>query len=253
MTCALSDARAQQPVPVPGAFSGLVISKRDSQPVPLAEVRLTYVDSVHATHVGRVETGADIFIDSTRTRLATTDSIGAFMIRQMLPGRYMLRVRRLGYAPTEGVVSVDSASLLSLIPLEETSHALATVRINERAFTGLDKVLQQSGFNERSHMGNRSIFITRKQILERNALTIRDILSRYGFSDADVILDRMPVAFFDVENYPADNVGGIEIYQHSRPLEFARIPRAFNTDLGHIGVTAYQPSRPTIVIWTFFP
>jgi hypothetical protein len=251
LACAVQGVSAQQPPALPGAFSGLVISSRDSQPVPIAEVRLMRVDSTRAARNARAGAPLEIFIDSSRTRLTTTDSVGAFLIRQLVPGRYMLRVRRMGYAPVEGVVAIDSTSLLSVIPMPETSHALATVKVTERAYDNLDKVLARSGYLSRSHMGMRAEFVDRQHIIDRREYTVRDILAHYGLYDANILFDRMPITYQDIENFSAENVAAIEIYQHGRPVEFAFYPQVPGA---HPRLSsANHPVFPLVVIWTFFP
>jgi hypothetical protein len=48
--------------------------------------------------------------DSPAARAATTDTTGAYRIAALPPGRYLLRMRALGYRPTDVAVQVDSAS-----------------------------------------------------------------------------------------------------------------------------------------------
>jgi hypothetical protein len=250
LACAAHGTSAQQPPALPGAFSGLIISNRDSQPVPVAEVRLMLVDSTRAARNARPGAHLEIFMDSSRARLTTTDSVGAFMIRQLVPGRYMLRVRRMGYAPVEGVIAIDSASLLSVILMPETSHALATVKVTERVYDNLDKVLARTGYVSRTHMGMRAIFVDRKKILDVKAQTISDILAQYNLREGDIIFDRMPMTFGDVADYPAANIAAVEVYQHTRPVEFLRYQRAAGAPQVS---SAFRPGYPLIVIWTFFP
>ena len=54
-------------------FKGTVASIRTTQPVPMADVRLMWVDSVHTDRTQPGQPG-ELFVDTTRSRIAITES-----------------------------------------------------------------------------------------------------------------------------------------------------------------------------------
>lgn len=248
-----SPAAAQQPdsAPAPtGRFLGHVISSLDSTPVRTADVRLLFVDSSRIVRTTRGDS-MEIFIDSTRSRIAVSDSTGGFIIRRLREGKYLLEIRRIGFAPVDGVVSADTGAIGDVFRMEPTSLLLSKVLIRETS--GVDRVkqkLNRVGFNDRTHLGSSGTFVDRVEILKLKRDRLEDILSRYGIYRGDVILDRMPLDYEDVRDYPADLVVGIEIYRHGRPTEFNMTRR---------GPGAFDPggqqsaAQPLVVVWTFIP
>jgi hypothetical protein len=229
------------------SFSGRIYNSIDSTPVRTADVRLFRVDSVRVLKDRRGKDSLDIFVDTARSRIAATDSTGAFIVRRMEEGHYVLNVRRIGFGPVEGIVRVDSGSVTANFSMEPTSRLLAKVMITETSVRSLETKLDRVGFVARSHSGESATFITRDEAMRRRPLTIGDVLRAYGVNSGEIIMDRMPLDYADIEDYPADLLGGIEIYRHGRPPEFNM------TRKGPGALSSAGQSPFLIVIWTFIP
>jgi hypothetical protein len=231
-------------------FSGRLVNSIDSTPVRSADIRLLLVDSSKVVRGRRNRDSLDIFIDSSRSRLAVSDSAGNFAIRQLATGHYIMTVRRLGFAPLDGVLAVDTGAVTALMRMEPTSQLLAKVMITEMSVDRAKQRLDRVGFVDRSHSALSGSFIDRAAISKSRHQNLDEVLADYGIHSGDVVLDRIPLDFEDVRGYPADLVLGIEIYRHGRPIEF-------NGTRG--GPNMFAPGgvqnamRPLIVVWTFLP
>jgi hypothetical protein len=186
-----------------------------------------------------------------RSRIGVTDSAGNFAIRQLRAGRYLMEVRRIGYAPLNGVVVVDSTIVSTLLTMDVVARLLATVRVTATSNDRVKERLDRVGYLNRSHLGISATFIDRADILRRKPLTVADILSTYGIHDqAEFLMDRMPVDYELLRDYPADLVIGVEIYRHNRPTEFNGTRRGPNM-LSAGGMA--NAMMPQVLIWTFIP
>ena len=248
---ARAGAQADDSVPPRAGFLGKIWSSLDSSVVRSADIRLMFVDSLRKISTRRGGDSLEIFVDTLRSRVGITDSAGNFAIRQLRAGRYLMEVRRIGYAPLNGVVVVDSTIVSTLLTMDVVSRLLSTVRVtavsNDRVKERLDRV----GFLSRYHSGMSATFVDRADILRRKPLTVADILSTYGIHDrAEFIMDRMPVDYDLLRDYPADLVIGVEIYRHNRPTEFNGTRRG-PTLLSSGGLA--NSMLPQVVIWTFIP
>ena len=233
-----------------GRFLGHIVSTIDSTPVRSADVRLLFVDSSRTVRTRRGDDSLEVFIDSTRSRLAVTDSTGGFIVRRLIEGKYLLQIRRIGFAPLEGVVSADTGAIGDVFSMEPTSRLLSKVVITEMSVDRVQQKLDRVGFVDRTHSGLSASFIDRAEILKMNRDRLEDLLARYGIHNGDVMLDRMPLDYEDVRSYPADLVVGIEIYRHGRPNEFNMTRRGPGALAGGGQQNA---ARPLVVVWTFIP
>jgi hypothetical protein len=250
----MSSDRAGAQVPDSGpARAGLVGKIRnslDSSGVRSADLRLMFVDSVHRI-ARRGADSVEIFVDTARSRIGVTDSVGNFAIRQLRGGHYLMEVRRIGFAPLNGVVVVDSTVLSTVLTMDVVSKLLATVRVTAVSTNRVKERLDRVGFLDRYRSGGTGTFIDRADILRRKPLTVADILSTYGIYDqAEFIMDRMPVDYDLLRDYPADLVIGVEIYRHNRPTEFNGTRRG-PTLMSSGGMANLM--MPQVLIWTFIP
>ena len=252
-------AAAQQPdstrAPAPqsalrAAFIGHAINSIDNTPVRSADIRLVFIDSVRQVRGRNGRDSLEIFADSNRTRVAVSDSTGAFAIRRLAEGRYLLHVRRIGFEPLQGALVVDTGVVATTIPLQMNSRLLAKVVVTETAVDKVKERLDHDGFIERSRLGLAATFIERADILRKMPQNIGELLDTYGIHDGNIMLDRMPFDYESVRDYPAELVIGVEIYRHSRPTEFNGTRR---------GPGALSPggqaaaAQPRVLIWTFIP
>src|SRR5690349_8792074 len=159
---------AQQPDttrPPTAAFVGRMISSLDSTPVRQADIRLIFIDSVKQI---RSRAGADsleLFTDSARTRVTVSDSTGAFAIRRLPAGRYLLHVRRIGFQAMQGALVVDTGTVSTTIALQVVSRLLAKMVVTETSVDRVKQRLDQNGFTFRYRTGIPATFIERKDIL----------------------------------------------------------------------------------------
>jgi hypothetical protein len=232
-----------------GRFLGHVLSTIDSTPVRTADIRLLFIDSARTVSTRRGDS-LEIFIDSSRTRIGVSDSTGGFVIRRLREGRYLLQIRRIGFAPLEGVVIADTGAVGDVFSMAPTSQLLSKVVITETSVDRVKQRLDRVGFIDRSHTGESGLFVQRADVLRLKRDRLEDLLASYGIHSGDVMLDRMPLDYEDVRDYPTDLVVGVEIYRRGRPTEFNMTRR---------GPNALSPggqsflARPLIVVWTFIP
>ena len=244
-------AQVADSVPPRAGFVGKIRSSLDSSGVRSADIRLMFVDSSRKVSAKNGVDSLEIFVDTARSRIGVTDSAGSFSMRQLRSGHYLLEVRRIGYAPLNGVVSVDSTILSTVLTMDVVSRLLATVKVTAASNDRVKERLDRVGFLNRYRSGGSGTFVNRADILRRKPLTVADILSVYGIhQNAEFIMDRMPVDYDLLLNYPADLVIGVEIYRHNRPTEFNG-PRRGATIMSAGGMSNLM--MPQVMIWTFIP
>jgi hypothetical protein len=246
-------ARAQGAdfTPARAAFVGKIRNSLDSGGVRSADIRLMFVDSAKKVASKNGADSLEIFVDTTRSRIGVTDSVGNFAMRQLRAGHYLMEVRRIGFAPLNGVVAVDSTVVSTVLTMDVVSRLLATVRVTAASDDRVKQRLDRVGFLNRYHSGGSGTFINRADILRRKPLTVADILSAYGIHEqAEFIMDRMPVDYELLRDYPADLVIAVEIYRHNRPTEFNGTRRGA-TIMSSGGMANLMMSQ--VLIWTFIP
>lgn len=232
-------------------FIGTIGSVSTGLPVSLADVRIVYIDSAHVDKSKPGDLG-EVFVDSAKSRASMTDTVGAFVMRNVFPGHYMINVRRIGFEPFEGLLTIDTLTVEMELGLTQIAQVLPPVTITTSAINRVTEKLDRVGFISRSHMGTSGTFIDRKEILRRHAVHVTDVLETYGIHrDAHITIDRMESDWDSLTDYPMDLVIGIEIYRRSSlPTEFNRTRRtglAMSRN-GNGGLGA-----PTVLIWTFIP
>jgi hypothetical protein len=151
-------------------FTGTIASMSTTRPVSLADVRIVFIDSAHADKDDPKELG-EVFVDSSKSRIGITDTSGAFTIRNVLPGHYLINVRRLGFAPFDGVLTIDTLSVDMELTLTQIAQILPRVTISSSASNKVTERLDRVGFVSRSHMGTSGTFIDRNEILRRKRNT----------------------------------------------------------------------------------
>jgi hypothetical protein len=181
IACLLSvSAGAQQPARSDSVvarrtrLTGTVASILTTRPVPLADIRLSWIDSTHADK--------EFFVDSAKSRIAMTDSAGAFAFRNLLPGHYLVNVRRIGFTPFEGFMTVDTAAMDMELALDQVMTILPPVRITESATNKVTERLDRVGFTSRSRMGFSGSFVSRKDIIDKHPVDLQHMLIKLGLS-----------------------------------------------------------------------
>jgi hypothetical protein len=249
-TAPVHQARAQANPPASRAiFTGHLTSTLDSTPVRSADIRLVFVDSARA--IAGNKDSVEIFADTARSRVGVTDTSGTFAIRRLAEGHYLMHIRRIGFEPIDGFLTVDTGTVQASFSMQVTSQMLSKVTVTESAVDVVKQRLDRNGYLSRSRMGLAATFIDRKEILRRQPQTVADILSAYGIHDGgEFQLDRMPVDYDLLRDYPADLVIGVEIYRHSRPTEY-NMTRRGPTMMSRGGMAASM--QPMVLIWTYIP
>ncbi len=233
-------------------FTGTIASLSTARPVSLADVRLIYIDSAHVDKSKANDLG-EVWVDSSKSRVGITDTAGAFTIRNVVPGHYFINVRRLGFEPFEGVLTIDTLSVDMELTLNQIAQVLPRVTINTSAINRVSERLDRMGFTTRSHMGTAGTFVDRNEILRRKAEYVTDILRTYGINrEAVFTMDRMEVDWDMLTDYPIDLVIGIEIYRRrgSLPTEFDRT-RGGALAMGQNGNGGVAAA--SVIIWTYVP
>jgi hypothetical protein len=238
-------------VPARAGFVGKIRSSLDSSGVRSADIRLMFVDSAKKVSSKSGVDSLEVFVDTARSRIGVTDSVGNFSVRQLRAGHYLMEVRRIGFAPLSGVLSVDSTVLSTVLTMDVVSRLLSTVKVTAVANDRVKERLDRVGFLNRYRSAGSGTFVNRADILRRKPLTVADILSAYGIhGQAEFIMDRMPVDYDLLRDYPADLVIGVEIYRHNRPTEFNGTRRGA-TIMSSGGMANLM--MPQVLIWTFIP
>lgn len=128
------------------------------------------VDGVVTDTLLRPIASADVTVLGTGARVITGDN-GRFRMLQVPPGQYLLVVRRIGYAPTSGVIEVPAGDTLRLAyTLNRSLMTLDTVRTRERRVT-----MRMLEFEQRRAQGVGQ-FITIEEIERRGSLQAADFL-----------------------------------------------------------------------------
>lgn len=244
-------------------FSGTIASMETTRPVTQADVRIMYIDSVHNEKSASANLAGEFFIDSTKSHVGITNDSGAFTISNVRAGHYLINVRRLGFAPFEGLLTLDTARVEMELAMTQVIPILSEVRITEKAIDRVEERLQRVGFTDHRHFEAGGIFIDRTEILRRKPTYVSDVLAVYGIrmNNASFTLDRIPVDTATLSNYPMELVIGIEIYRHRSevPIEYSRTSSGGGVGAyGNAGVRAFSRSNTgiapaTVLIWTYLP
>ena len=252
------------PTPRAGRFRGVVQSFTTMLPVTQADVRLMFIDSVHATKdSGGMEVN-DYFVDSLRSKIAITDSAGAFSMHDVRSGRYLASLRRIGFEPLQVLVTLGASFVELQVAMTQLFQVLPEIRITTREMDRANAKLENVGFTGRSHEGFASKFLRRTDIVRANRTRITEVLESYGIGGgADFVVDGIPTDSAVVRDYPLDLVAGIEIYRLARPQPFNATRAQRITVPGPKGI--YKPAiesssragssmaPPLVVIWTSIP
>ena len=194
--------------------------------------------------------GAEITVLRTPTKILTNPA-GRFRFIDVLPGQYLLVVKRVGYRPTSAVIDVPSGDTVRLsYTLERAAQGLAAVQITEKK-----QSLRMLEFEQRKKLGQGEFF-TAEDFEKRVALTLPDVL-RFsktmsltpdntnngnlvalsnregggisGYCPMQFLIDGIPLpAGFPMSILPAPrDVAGVEVYSGpaSVPLQFSGADR----------------------------
>lgn len=184
MVCA--DARAQSAVP--SSITGRVLDAATGLPVPAATVTLEPADSGLL-----IDARATVVLASVR--IAITEATGAYRFGEIVPGRYRLRIERLGYRGISLDVDVRRPVNASVsVGLEMQPITLEAVRVDQRsaslfqrAATGASELDEARIASERAR---QAMFIPP----DSRMLTYADVMDGVTLGEGDVFraLQRFP-------------------------------------------------------------
>ncbi|BAH38504.1 MAG TPA: hypothetical protein DGD08_03040 [Gemmatimonas aurantiaca] len=159
---------------VAGAQSKTTIRDRARQEavkqVTSDESRFSVLDGVVTDSLLRPLNSADVTVVGTGARVVTSEN-GRFRMLQVPPGQYLLIVRRIGFAPTSGMIEVPARDTLRLsYVLERSNNMLDTMRIR-----GTRVTMRMREFEQRRQQGVGQ-FVTQEEIERRGSLATADFL-----------------------------------------------------------------------------
>lgn len=116
---------------------------------------------------------ADVSVVGIGARVVTSEN-GRFRLLQVPPGQYLLVARRIGFAPTSGIIQVPQGDTLRLsYTLVRSDYMLDTVRVKSRRVS-----LRMAEFEMRRMQGVGQ-FLTQEEIERRNSREISDFLRNF--------------------------------------------------------------------------
>src|SRR5215207_5703052 len=90
--------------------------------------------------------------EDPRSRVAVTDSAGQFTLRRLLAGSYLMQIRRLGFQPIEGALTVDTGLVREDFTMQVTSRLLSKVVVKESSVDVVKRQLDRVGYIQRSRL-----------------------------------------------------------------------------------------------------
>jgi len=171
---------------------------------------------------------ADVSVVGIGARVVTGDN-GRFRMLQVPAGQYLLVVRRIGYAPTSGIIDVRPSDTLRLAyTLVRSANLMDTVRVTGRRVT-----MRMRDFEKRRLEGVGQ-FVTQEEIERRGSLQTSDFL-RY-MRGVQVSVNTTQV-FGGTQVYSRREGGGFDGNQQQQYcpmqvyLDGIVLPAYFNLDL----------------------
>lgn len=259
-----SPPRTLATVALSGALAGLLAPTIGAQQAP-AKTDSVARDSAPATLIGRVIDSAGVGLRGAEITMLKSDRLyvisgdsGAFKLTNLPPGTVVFNVRRIGYeAATFTAVLKPGKTHRTNFPMTVTAQALPTVAVSDTAVQShwLDS------FNAKRENA-RGTFITRADIVKRNARTgidiirsvpgVRIVSTRNGQSNR-VLMTRTtnrpcsPAMYLHglpyggtMDDFSADDIEALEVY-----VGVSEIPPEYDrNEKGICGV---------IVVWTRDP
>lgn len=171
---------------------------------------------------------ADVSVVGTGARVVTSEN-GRFLMLQVPPGQYLLVVRRIGYAPTSGIIEVPERDTLRLsYTLVRSSNLLDTVRVRSSRVT-----MRMFDFEKRRQQGLGQ-FITQEEIERRGSVQTSDFLR---YMRGVQVSQNTTQAFGGTQVYSRREGGGFDGNQQQQfcPMQVLLdgiiLPSYFNLDL----------------------
>lgn len=190
--------------------------------------RFAVLDGVVTDTLLRPLGSADVSVIGTGARVVTGEN-GRFRMLQVPPGQYLLVVRRIGYAPTSGIIDVPERDTLRLAyTLVRSNNLLDTVRVRGSRIT-----MRMLDFERRRQQGQGQ-FITQEEIERRGSIQTSDFLRYMRGVEVSQVTTQ---AFAGTQVYSRREGGGFTDSQQQQScamqviLDGIILPRNFNLDL----------------------
>lgn len=201
---------------------------REAEQRPLSRAGIGSIDGIVTDTLLRPLGAADISVIGVGARVVTSEN-GRFRILQVPAGQYLLVVRRIGFAPTSGIVEVTADDTLRLTySLARSVSTLDTVQVRERRVS-----IRMLAFEQRRRQAQGQ-FLTQEEIDRRGSLQVADFIR--GFRGVEV--SRVTTEqFAGTQAYSRREGGGLtsESQQNFCALQVVLdgiiLPRNFNLDL----------------------
>lgn len=143
-------------------------------PAVLFAQHATLKGKVSDAHTKEALAGAYVHLDDTRTTVVT-DANGYYTIADLLPGRYKIKIKFIGYDEFEKSVTVNSSQTLTLdIPLQTNSKTLRAVSVNGK----LDKETDAASRSDEKNSDNIKNVIGAQAIAKSPDINAANILQR---------------------------------------------------------------------------
>jgi hypothetical protein len=186
------------------------------------------IDGVVTDTLLRPLVSADISVVGTAARVVTGEN-GRFRMLQVPPGQYLIVVRRIGFAPTSGIIDVPDKDTLRLsYTLLRSNNLLDTVRVRGSRVT-----MRMLDFEKRRQQGQGQ-FITQEEIERRGSIQSSDFLRYMRGVEVSQVTTQ---AFAGTQVYSRREAGGFTDSQQQQAcamqviLDGIILPRNFNLDL----------------------
>jgi hypothetical protein len=200
---------------------------QDAQKKPAPTTGWAVIDGTVTDTLLRPLGSADVSVVGVGARVVTSDN-GRFRFLQVPAGQYLLVVRRIGYAPTSGIIDVPSTDTLRLAyTLARATNLLDTVRIKETRIS-----MRMKEFDERRLQGVGQ-FITQDQIERRGSRDASDFLRTLSGIDVSRITTQAFAGTIALSKREGGSVGGdgAGACPMQVLLDGIVLPRFFNLDL----------------------
>jgi hypothetical protein len=189
---------------------------------------LSVIDGVVTDTLLQPLGAADVSVVGIGARVVTGEN-GRFRMLQVPAGQYLLVVRRIGFAPTSGIIEVAPADTLRLAyTLLRSANLIDTVRIRDRRIT-----MRMLDFERRRQEGVGQ-FVTQEEIERRGSLQTSDFLRYMRGVQVSVNTTQ---AFGGTQVYSRREGGGFDANQQQQYcpmqvyLDGIILPAYFNLDL----------------------
>ncbi|MDQ8158335.1 MAG: TonB-dependent receptor [Gemmatimonadota bacterium] len=186
------------------------------------------IDGVVTDTLLRPLGSADVSVVGTSARVITNEN-GRFRMLQVPSGQYLLVVRRIGYAPTSGIIQVPEGDTVRLsYTLIRSNALLDTVRVKERRVT-----MRMVDFEVRRRQGQGQ-FVTQEDIERRGSLQTSDFMRAMRGVEVSRVTTQ---AFAGTQVYSRREGGGFDANGQQQfcamqvVLDGIVLPRNFDLDL----------------------